>query len=483
MTATTSDTNPAVLIPVAEPEAWFVLPDTAEGCVKKWVAEDVDYDVSERRTVEEMEEGLLEAADFSVTPEEAKRIVAQYAPNAPRRAEAKVVTPNVTPMQFAASPTGAPIVVPEPKLTADQIMWLGALRKHGVQGSDWRNSFKGAGELEGSGSVNMYVGNFLPEGITLICGLPKEGKSWLALSVAKALTTGQPLFGKVGYEVPEPVPVLYLAAESGDGALKLRCERMKITKDKKMFLARTLSQGLMPTLDSSLIEEAIKDMRPVVVLETLIRFNDGTDEDSSTENRKLAEALFRLIALGAKAVVGIHHSRKDLDKKRPTKEAAVRGSGDGLAMVDAVWLVMQDSQLHQSGKGPNEVDVVGWGRDFSPTPIRLALTRKKKDEDRFEFAPGIVSCINQVSDFVWVQKGLKSDSDTPAAKADQIDKDVERLVTGNPTISRKELIEQTGYTEKRVKNALKRLGYSRKSGDATATRWVQSVGPFVGPSN
>jgi hypothetical protein len=313
--------------------------------------------------------------------------------------------------------------------------------------------------------------------------LPKEGKSFLALSVAKALTTGQALFGRVGYEVPEPVSVLYLAAESGDGALKLRCEKMKITKDKKMFVARTLSQGLMPELNSTLIEEVIKDIRPVVILETLIRFNDGTDEDSSTQNRKLAEALFRLIAWGAKAVIGIHHSRKDLDKKRPTKEMAVRGSGDGLAMVDCVWLVMQDSHLHQGGKGPTEVEVVGWGRDFSPTPIRLALTRKKTEEDRFEFAPGVVSCINEGGDFVWVQKSQKLDSDAPSASTDQIDKAVQRLVTENPTISRKELIEQTGYTEKRVKNALKRLGYSRKPGDATATRWVQSVGPFVGPSN
>jgi hypothetical protein len=239
----------------------------------------------------------------------------------------------------------------------------------------------------------------------------------------------------------------------------------------------------MPTLDSPLIEEAIKGLRPVVILETLIRFNKGSDEDSSTETRKLAEALFRLIAWGARAVICIHHSRKDLDKKRPTKEMAVRGSGDGLAMVDCVWLVMQDAQLHQGGKGPTEVEVVGWGRDFSPTPIRLALTRKKTAEDRFEFAPGIASCIDRTGDLVWVQKSQKLDSDAPVAKADQIDKDVERLVTGNPTISRRELIEQTRYTEKRVKNALKRLGYSRKSGDATATRWVQSVGPFVGPLN
>jgi len=92
----------------------------------------------------------------------------------------------------------------------------------------------------------------------LICGLPKEGKSFLALSVAKALTSGQPLFGRPGFEVPEPVPVLYLAAESGDGALKLRCEKFGITRDKTKFISRTLSQGPMFGLDDPNIESLVK---------------------------------------------------------------------------------------------------------------------------------------------------------------------------------------------------------------------------------
>ena len=78
-------TNGETPMPVAEPEVRFVLPDTAEGCVKRWVAQDSQFDESEWQTAEEMEERLLEAADFSVTPEEAKRIVAQHAPNAPHQ--------------------------------------------------------------------------------------------------------------------------------------------------------------------------------------------------------------------------------------------------------------------------------------------------------------------------------------------------------------------------------------------------------------
>ena len=62
---------------------------------------------------------------------------------------------------------------------------------------------------------------------------------------ARQKKSGKPLFGQERFNVPEIVPVLYLAAESGDGALKLRCDKFGITTDKTKFLARTLSQGLM----------------------------------------------------------------------------------------------------------------------------------------------------------------------------------------------------------------------------------------------
>ncbi len=196
-----------------------------------------------------------------------------------------------------------PIKTPKPPKTMEQIA---EDRKQHWSEELWWKQFRGAGELEGSGDVKMYIENFLCEGITLISGMPKEGKSFLALSVAKALTTGKPLFGRPGFEVPEIIPVLFLAAESGDGALKLRCKKFGITEDKTLFIARTLSQGPMFGLDDPSIEQVIKAMRPVVILETLIRFNDGEDEDSASDNNELAAALFRLVSFGARAVIGIH---------------------------------------------------------------------------------------------------------------------------------------------------------------------------------
>jgi hypothetical protein len=485
--------------------------------VQKWVTEDEDYDLDQRMTRDEMIENLTEAAHYresEISNARIIEIVDKYAPAAPRKVkqpepEMPAYPDELLPLiqsgvaihrddhwfvhrcrkcgKFALTCCGQvesdasavwhgekkltaygrqavgldPIVVPP---TAEE---LAARRKEMMTDAPWMKEFRGVDELQGNGTVKMFIEEVLPEGVTLLCGLPKEGKSFIAMSMVKALTTGSPMFGNPRFSVPETVPVLYLAAESGDGQLKLRCEKFGITKDKSKFICRTLSQGPMFGLDDQNIESVIRTMRPVVFLETLIRFNDGTDEDNATESAKLAQAIFRLISLGARAVIAIHHSRKDV-KSNPTKEAAARGSGDTLAMADVVWLVMQDDKLFQGGKGPNEIDVVGWGRDFSPWPMRLALTKKApKDLPKsvLTFAPGIISCIDS-GDFEWVDKQER----VQAAKAERqqsdktLDQAIEELIAANPTITRAELIEETEAGQHAVRQALKRLGYSRPQG-------------------
>jgi hypothetical protein len=494
--------------------------------VQRWAAEDVEVELPERRSFEEMVEALRDAAEYrgaDLSVSQLKEIVSEYAPNAPHTAPNAPHTvqpktppypPELTPLiesgvavldgnywnvkrctkcgQFKTSCCGEikteiavtddgtftiygrqaigrePIKPPKPPKTLEELKQEQIVN---LPKSPWWVQFRSTGELEGSGQVKMYINNILPEGITLICGLPKEGKSWLALSIAKALTSGKPLAGNPEFNVSEVVPVLYLAAESGDGALKLRCDKMGITNDKTKFMARTLSQGPMFGLDDDNIQNAIRAIRPVVVLETLIRFNSGDNEDSSTENRKLADSLFRLLSWGARAVVAIHHSRKDLDKRNPTKEAAVRGSGDGLAMVDAIWLVMQDERLYQGGKGPNEVDIVGWGRDFNPAPMRLALTGKalKDQPGTAGFASGIVSHIDSKGDLEWVDKRIVF-----GQEAESVDQMVEKLVSEDPSISKKKLVEKTQLSEWDIRNALKRLGYRREKGGKKGARdWIK----------
>ena len=39
------------------------------------------------------------------------------------------------------------------------------------------------------------IEGLLPEGLTVLSGAPKIGKSWLSLQLALAVTTGRPIFG------------------------------------------------------------------------------------------------------------------------------------------------------------------------------------------------------------------------------------------------------------------------------------------------
>lgn len=322
----------------------------------------------------------------------------------------------------------------------------------------WWSSFSGVDEME-SGGIKMYVENIIPEGVTIISSLPKEGKTWLALSLCKALTSGQPLFGQAGFEVPEPVPVIYLAAEVGDRAFKQRIQKFGITNDKTRFLCRTLTKGGMNLEDTNL-EQAIRALQPIVILDVLSCFSQSDDEDNSVENQKLRRMIGGLRRAGARAVIILHHSTKNF-KQKPTKENAVRGSGDILAMVDCVWALMLDDRLYQSSQ-VEEVDVIGWGRDFSPSPFRFALTRRGVPSDGNMYKNGVVSVIDSTHDLGLIDKAARVHA-AETASQDVVDT-LERMVQDNSKLSSRKLAELTGRSRWVVETALSSKGWVKGQG-------------------
>lgn len=335
--------------------------------------------------------------------------------------------------------------------------------------------FRGADELSGSGKVEFLIDGFLMKGgVTFFGGSPEGGKSLVAMSIAKALTTGEPLFGKL--QVVEPCPVLWLAAEGGDNGLKIRLRNFRITSDKNRFICRTLSQGAMLRLDDPHIEELVRWMNPVVILETAVRFGEG-NEDSASDTNLLAGAIFSLISYGARAVVAIHHATKNLKQAGTSLQTILRGSSDFGALADVVIAVNRDERLYQYGTGPNEIDLISCkGRDFTPAPIRLAVTGRAPEGTPATamWKPGLISHIDQDGDLKWIDK------DSRQAAAEVTDKQtadyLESLVRETPTITLKELATRTSQTVWAVNNTLKQRGWSKPSGRAKkgqAHLWVK----------
>ena len=64
------------------------------------------------------------------------------------------------------------------------------------------------------------VDNLMHEGMLLLGGKSKRGKSWLMLDLALAVSTGRPVWGH--FAVSEPQPVLYLALEDGKARVQRR---------------------------------------------------------------------------------------------------------------------------------------------------------------------------------------------------------------------------------------------------------------------
>jgi hypothetical protein len=200
---------------------------------------------------------------------------------------------------------------------------------------NWRAAFKSYGQME-QGEVPFLVERFFPEGVNLIGGLSASGKTWFALSLAQAMVSGKKFLGN--FVVPEVAPVIYLIPESGERHFRSRLDLMRLKDAGELFLCRTMHSGPVLGLQSLELVEACRVLKPVVILDTAIRFSTAQDENNASQNRALANSMFDLVTAGARSVVAIHHSPKaSANSNEMTLENCLRGTGDFGAMSDAVY--------------------------------------------------------------------------------------------------------------------------------------------------
>jgi hypothetical protein len=332
-----------------------------------------------------------------------------------------------------------------------------ALNQSSADPQTWRDYFRSTSQLE-DGDVRMIIDGFLPEGVNLIGGLAGQGKTLFALSLVKSLTTGQRFLGK--YQPQDIIPVVYLIPESSSRAFKMRCKAFRIPEDENLFLCRTVTEGKTLMLDDPILIEAVKNLRPVIVLDTLPRFNESGDENDASANKKLVDDITVLRAHGAIAVVALQHSTKSSAKEEMTLENVLRGTGDIGAMADSVYGLRRDRNLYENGKGPNEIEVrCVKPRDIKnpPEPFRVAATYKKEDGQ-------IISYIDESGDFQLVDPRVETFVQNSAFL---------KAVTEDPAISRENLAAELGTSVRQVRTLAKKLGFTRTAG--RFGKWIQKA--------
>jgi hypothetical protein len=189
--------------------------------------------------------------------------------------------------------------------------------------------------------VCWIVRDLIPEGVTLLAGKPKLGKSWLALQLGYAVASGSDVLGRPVTEGS----VLYGALEDNNRRLKARLEKMSgpfAEWPERYHLATEwprLDQGGLDDLERWIDVHA--DIR-LVILDTLatIRPSGNARDSQYQSDYEAVRGLHGLANERGIAIVIIHHVRKaDADDPFDT----VSGSTGLTGAADATLVLTKTS--------------------------------------------------------------------------------------------------------------------------------------------
>src|SRR5215203_237660 len=158
--------------------------------------------------------------------------------------------------------------------------------------------------------TRWVVPDILPEGLSLLVGKPKKGKSWLALGMCESVSVGGVAFGIKWVEQGD---TLYLALEDNMKRLRRRLKKIlngSAAPDNMHLYTEwpRLDEGGAEQLDEWLTEHP--DAR-LVVIDTLAKIrNPARGQNIYAEDYAALEQLLPLAAKHSVAIVVVHHLRK-----------------------------------------------------------------------------------------------------------------------------------------------------------------------------
>jgi hypothetical protein len=246
--------------------------------------------------------------------------------------------------------------------------------------------------------VRWAVSDILPEGVMLLAGKPKLGKSWMALGIAIATATGGVALGTKCVERGE---VLYLALEDNKRRLQRRLSVLLSvgSAPDELHIAvewPRADEGGIEALTAFLEEHP--DCR-LLVIDTLARFKPRANgrRTQYDEDRDTVDPLIPIAAKYGIAIVLVHHLRES-ESDDPLDmihgSAGLTGGVDG-ALVLKRRRGQADAFLHVEGRdieNPIELAlkfdtdaatwaIVGEADEYRMSENRKAISGLLKDAD------------------------------------------------------------------------------------------------------
>jgi AAA domain len=161
--------------------------------------------------------------------------------------------------------------------------------------------------------LRYAIPGLVPEGLSLIVGAPKIGKSWWALNTCLAAASGGVALGRIPAGIARPV--LYLALEDSDRRLQDRCRQLlegDAIPPLFEYMTRIGSPGeIIPTLAAWLARH--QGEQPYVIVDTLGKVMPLALQGESTYQRdyRITSELKQFCDDEPGSAIGVnHHDRK-----------------------------------------------------------------------------------------------------------------------------------------------------------------------------
>jgi hypothetical protein len=198
--------------------------------------------------------------------------------------------------------------------------------------------------------LTWVVPGLVPEGMSLLIGGPKIGKSWWSLDVALAASSGGRALGSI--PTGPPRPVLLLALEDGDRRLQDRARQLLGSGEKipgrLHYLTRLEPNMLIPTMEAWLGTVSAADPEPLVILDTLGKVMPIASPGESAYQRDYRVAGRLKMVTDSRpgmALLVLHH-----DRKAASDDFVDGVSGtNGIAGAADTILVIQRDRTETSG--------------------------------------------------------------------------------------------------------------------------------------
>lgn len=199
-----------------------------------------------------------------------------------------------------------------------------------------------AKELASKKLPKLYVAieNLLQQGLCVLAGQRKIGKSWMILDLCCCVCTGQPF---LGFETTKSA-CFYLALEDSESRLQERMEKVFGDKDipENLHLAtkcEPLSKGLIEQLENKL--EEYPDIK-LIVIDTLqkVRGVQGRNQNAYDFDYKEIGKLKEFADKHKICILVVHHLRKMKDYDDPFNN--ISGSTGIPGVADTTILLYKD---------------------------------------------------------------------------------------------------------------------------------------------